>query len=125
MVTPHQEGRLAGRANGPERSGGPGGTGLFQVRLLPDGFREQPLRAFPAGAMALMLQNTKEKNMIDLAKHNDNMELQAAKLQLEADKQGIDINLDIMDKQAELAKTAAEIEEKKIDIAEKAMGVIY
>ena len=78
-----------------------------------------------AQSMALMLQNTKEKNMIDLAKHNDNMELQAAKLQLEADKQGVDINLDIMDKQAELAKTAAEIEEKKIDIAEKAMGVIY
>lgn len=77
-----------------------------------------------AQSMALMLQNTKEKNMIDLAKHQDNMELQSAKLQLEADKQGIDINLDIMDKQAELAKTAAEIEEKKIDIAEKAMGIV-
>lgn len=77
-----------------------------------------------AQSMALMLQNTKEKNMIDLAKHQDNMELQSAKLQLEAEKQGIDINLDIMDKQAELAKTAAEIEERKIDIAEKAIGIV-
>lgn len=78
-----------------------------------------------AQSMTVMLQNTKEKNMIDLAKHQDNMAIQEAKLELEAEKQGVDIQLDIMDKQADLAKTAAEIEEKKIDAAEKAMEVIY
>lgn len=78
-----------------------------------------------AQSMTVMLQNTKEKNMIDLAKHQDNMAIQEAKLELEAEKQGVDIQLDIMDKQADLAKTAAEIEEKKIDAAEKVMEVMY
>ena len=72
-----------------------------------------------AQSMTVMLQNTKEKNMIDLAKHQDNMAIQEAKLELDAEKQGVDIQLDIMDKQADLAKTAAEIEEKKISALEK------
>ena len=94
---------------------------MQQLEMLDNENKQLKLEA---QSMALMLQNTKEKNMIDLQKHQDTMELQAAKLELEANKQGVDINLDIMDKQAELAKTAAEIEEKKIDIAEKAMGIV-
>lgn len=94
---------------------------MQQLEILK---QENEQMKLEAQSMAVMLQSSKEKNMIDLAKHQDNMKLQAAKLQLEADKQGVDINLDIMDKQAELAKTAAEIEEKKIDIAEKAMEII-
>ena len=35
-----------------------------------------------------------------------------------------DIQLDIADKQSELAKEAVEIEEKKYDIAKEALGVI-
>lgn len=77
-----------------------------------------------AQAMALELQNSKEKNMIDLAKHQDSMKLQTAKLELEAEKQGVDIQLDIADKQSELAKEAVEIEEKKYEIAKEALGVV-
>lgn len=73
--------------------------------------------------MSLALNNAKEKNMLDYQKHQDNMALQTAKLQLEAEKQNTEINLDVMDKQSELAKEAVEIEEKKIDLVEKAMGV--
>lgn len=94
---------------------------MQQLEMLDNENKQLKLEA---QSMALMLQNTKEKNMIDLAKHQDNMELQAAKLDLEANKQGVELNMDILDKQAELAKTAAEIEEKKIDIAEKAMGIV-
>ena len=71
-----------------------------------------------AQSMSLIIQNTKEKNMLDYAKHQDNMALQEAKLNLEAEKQGVDLQLDIMDKQADLAKTAIEIEDKKLDIAQ-------
>lgn len=76
-----------------------------------------------AQSMALQLQNAKEKNMIDLQKHNDSMALQSAKLQLEAEKQGVDIQLNVMDKQTELAKETMEIEQKKLDLAEDAMGI--
>ena len=73
--------------------------------------------------MSIALQNQKEKNMLDFAKHQDNMELQAAKLDLEAQKQNVQIDLDVMDKQSEFAKDAMDIEMKKIDLAEKAMGL--
>ena len=73
--------------------------------------------------MSIALQNQKEKNMLEFAKHQDNMELQAAKLDLEAQKQNVQIDLDVMDKQSELAKDAMEIEMKKIDLSEKAMGL--
>lgn len=76
-----------------------------------------------AQSMALQLQNAKEKNMIDLQKHNDSMALQTAKLELEAEKQGVDIQLDVMDKQTELAKETMEIEQKKLDLAQDAMGI--
>ena len=76
-----------------------------------------------AQSMALQLQNAKEKNMIDLQKHNDSIALQSAKLQLEAEKQGVDIQLNVMDKQTELAKETMEIEQKKLDLAEDAMGI--
>lgn len=72
--------------------------------------------------MTLALNNQKEKNMLDYAKHQDNMAIQEAKLQLEAEKQNVELNLDIMDKQTEVAKDALDIEEKKIDLVEKAIG---
>lgn len=72
--------------------------------------------------MTLALNNQKEKNMLDYAKHQDNIAIQEAKLQLEAEKQNVELNLDIMDKQTEVAKDALDIEEKKIDLVEKAIG---
>lgn len=69
-----------------------------------------------AQSMSLQLQNAKEKNMIDLAKHQDNMAIQEAKLELEADKQGVELQLDIADKQSELAKEAVEIEDRKYNL---------
>lgn len=72
--------------------------------------------------MTLALNNQKEKNMLDYAKHQDDMAIQEAKLQLEAEKQNVELNLDIMDKQTEVAKDALDIEEKKIDLVEKAIG---
>lgn len=77
-----------------------------------------------AQTMALQLNNMKEKNMIDLAKHSDNMELQTAKLELEAEKQGVELQLDIADKQSELAKDALDIEDKKYEIAMDAMNIM-
>ena len=73
--------------------------------------------------MSIALQNQKEKNMLEFAKHQDNVQLKAAELNLEAEKQNVELDLDVIDKQSELAKEAVEIEEKKIDLAEKAMGV--
>lgn len=72
--------------------------------------------------MTLALNNQKEKNMLDYAKHQDNVAIQEAKLQLDAEKQNVELNLDIMDKQTEVAKDALDIEEKKLDLVEKAIG---
>lgn len=94
---------------------------MQQLEMLDNENKQLKLNA---QAMALELQNSKEKNMIDLAKHQDSMKIQTAKLELEAEKQGVDIQLDIADKQSELAKEAVEIEEKKYDIAKEALGVI-
>lgn len=70
-------------------------------------------------SMAIQLQNTKEKNLIDLQKAQDSYNIQVEKLRLEAEKQGVELQLDIADKQSELAKEAVEIEEKKLDIAQE------
>ena len=75
--------------------------------------------------MSLQLANTKERNIIDLQKHQDQYALDVAKLRLEAEKQGTELQLDIADKQSELAKEALEIEEKKLDIAEDVANDIY
>lgn len=71
--------------------------------------------------LTLALNNQKEKTMLDYQKHMDDMALQEAKLRMEAEKQGVETQLDIMDKQAETAKDALDIEMKKIDLAEKAI----
>lgn len=70
-------------------------------------------------SLSLALQNQKERNMVDLAKHADNMEVKQAELELKAQQQGVDIQLDIADKQSELAKEAVEIENKKIDLVKE------
>jgi len=72
--------------------------------------------------MTLALNNEKEKTMLDYQKHVDNMRIQEAKLQLDADKQGVETQLDIIDKQNEAAKDAMDIEMKKIDLAEKVIN---
>ena len=72
--------------------------------------------------LSLALNNSKEKNLIDLQKHQDNVAIQAAKLEMEAQKQNVDIELDIADKQSELAKEAVEIENKKLDLVQDAIG---
>lgn len=74
---------------------------------------------FKLQSLTLQLQNTKERNLIDMQQHQDNFALDKAKLELDAQKQGVDIQLDIADKQSELAKEAVEIEDKKLDIAEQ------
>lgn len=71
--------------------------------------------------MSLAVNNMKEKNMIDLQKHEDRMALDSAKLELEAEKQGVDIQLDIAEKQAKLAKEAMEIEQAKLDLVQDAI----
>ena len=71
--------------------------------------------------LSLALNNSKEKNLIELQKHQDSVALQAAKLELEAQKQNVDIELDVADKQSELAKEAVEIENKKLDLLQDAM----
>lgn len=71
--------------------------------------------------MSLAVNNMKEKNMIDLQKHQDKMALDSAKLELEAEKQGVDIQLNIADKQTELAKETMEIEQAKLDLVQDAI----
>ena len=71
--------------------------------------------------MSLAVNNMKEKNMIDLQKHEDRMALDSAKLELEAEKQGVDIQLNIADKQTELAKETMEIEQAKLDLVQDAI----
>lgn len=71
--------------------------------------------------MSLAVNNMKEKNMIDLQKHEDKMALDSAKLELEAEKQGVDIQLNIADKQTELAKETMEIEQAKLDLVQDAI----
>ena len=68
--------------------------------------------------LSLAVNNAKEKNMIDYAKHQDKMALDTAKLELEAEKVGTELALDTIDKQNDVAKTAVEIENKKLDLVE-------
>lgn len=71
--------------------------------------------------LSLAVNNMKENNMIKMAEHQDKMALDTAKLNLEAEKQGVELNLDIIDKQAKIAKDAVEIEQKKLDVVQDAM----
>lgn len=66
--------------------------------------------------LSIALQNQKESHLVDLAKHADNVDLKKAELELKAEQQGVDIQLDIAKTQNELADKTLEIEEKKIDI---------
>ncbi len=94
---------------------------MQQLEMLDNENKQLKLEA---QSMALQLQNSKERNMIDLTKHQDNMAIQEAKLELEANKQGVDIQLDLADRQTKLAKEAVEIEQKKLDLAEDAANIV-
>ena len=94
---------------------------MQQLEMLDNENKQLKLEA---QSMALQLQNSKERNMIDLTKHQDNMAIQEAKLELEANKQGVDVQLDIADRQTKLAKEAVEIEQKKLDLAEDAANIV-
>lgn len=94
---------------------------MQQLEMLDNENKQLKLEA---QSMALQLQNSKERNMIDLTKHQDNMAIQEAKLELEANKQGTDVQLDIADRQTKLAKEAVEIEQKKLDLAEDAANIV-
>lgn len=94
---------------------------MQQLEMLDNENKQLKLEA---QSMALQLQNSKERNIIDLTKHQDNMAIQEAKLELEANKQGIDVQLDIADRQTKLAKEAVEIEQKKLDLAEDASNIV-
>lgn len=94
---------------------------MQQLEMLQQENQQMKLEA---QSMALQLQNSKERNMIDLQKHQDDMAIQEAKLELEANKQGVDIQLDIADRQTKLAKEAVEIEQKKLDLAEDAANIV-
>ena len=78
-----------------------------------------------AQTMSLQLQNQKERTIIEMQKHQDQYALDVAKLKLEAEKQGVELQLDVTKTQAELADKALEIENKKLDLAEEALGVGY
>lgn len=71
--------------------------------------------------LTLAVNNMKEKNMIDLQKHEDRMALDAAKLELDAEKQGVELNLDIIKAEGETAKAAADIEQAKLDLVQDAI----
>lgn len=92
---------------------------MAQLELLQQ--QNQELKMQNA-QLSLSLNNQKESNMFKWAEHQDKMELDTAKLQLEAEKVGADIQLDVMDKQSEIAKDALDIEQKKIDIVEDALN---
>lgn len=94
---------------------------MQQLEMLDNENKQLKLEA---QSMALQLQNSKERNIIELTKHQDNMAIQEAKLELEANKQGIDVQLDIADRQTKLAKEAVEIEQKKLDLAEDASNIV-
>lgn len=78
-----------------------------------------------AQTMSLQLQNQKERTIIEMQKHQDQYALDIAKLKLEAEKQGVELQLDVTKTQAELADKALEIENQKLDLAEEALGVTY
>ena len=71
--------------------------------------------------LSLAVNNMKETNMMKYAEHQDKMALDQAKLNLEAEKAGVQMNLDIIDKQANIAKQVVETEQKKLDLAQDAM----
>lgn len=89
---------------------------MQKVDELTEENRELKLNA---QSMSLQLQNMKERNIIDLQKHQDQYGLDVEKLRLEAEKQGVELQLDVADKQSELAKEALEIEKEKLDIAQE------
>lgn len=72
--------------------------------------------------LSLSLNNAKEKNMLEWAKHQDQMTLDEAKINLEAEKQGVELNLDITKAQNDVMKTAVDIEQKKLNLVEDAMN---
>lgn len=71
--------------------------------------------------LSLAVNNMKETNMMKYAEHQDKMALDQAKLNLEAEKAGVQMNLDIIDKQANIAKQLVETEQKKLELAQDAM----
>ena len=74
-------------------------------------------------SLVLVQQNNRDRTMIDLAKHKDQMAIDEAKLELEAEKQGVELELDVTKAQTDLADKALEVEERKLDLMEDAMGV--
>lgn len=102
---------------------------LEQMKMTLD-MTMQQLEAMKAEADQLKMQNTqlaiainnqKESNMIKVMEHQDKVALDEAKLNLEAEKAGIQMNLDIMDKQTEMAKETLDIEQKKLDLVQDAI----
>lgn len=71
--------------------------------------------------LSLQVNNMKEKNMLEYAKHVDNMAVQEAKLNLEAEKQGVELQLDITKNQTDLAEKAVKIENDKLDLVQDAI----
>lgn len=93
---------------------------MMQVDILQQ--ENQKLR-LEAQAMSLQLQNAKERNLIEVMKHQDNVAIDEAKLQLEAEKQGVELQVDITKAQTDLAEKALDVEQKKLDLIEDAAGV--
>ena len=93
---------------------------MMELEQVKDENRQLKLRN---ESLMITQQNNRDRTMIDLAKHNDQMALDEAKLELEAQKAGVEMELDITKAQTELADKALEVEERKLDLAEDAMGV--
>ena len=95
-------------------------SAMMQLEQLQQENRDLKLRN---ESLMLTAQNNRDRTLIDLAKHNDQMALDEAKLELEARKADVQMELDITKTQTDLADKALEVEERRLNLAEDAMGV--
>ena len=103
-----------------ERMKGAMDEAMLQLEQLQEENRKLKLQN---DSLIITAQNNRDRTMIDLAKHNDQMALDEAKLQLDAAKAGVEMELDITKAQTDLADKALEVEERRLNLAEDAMGV--
>lgn len=71
--------------------------------------------------LSLAVSNAKERLDLDLLKHNDQYNLDLARLQLEAEKQDTDIAIDTIKAQTDLAGKVLEAEKEKMELVKDAL----
>lgn len=103
-----------------ERMKGMADSMMLELEKLQDENRKLKLQN---ESLILTAQNNRDRTLLDVAKHKDQMALDEAKLDLEAQKAGVQMELDVTKAQTDLADKALDIEERKLDLMEDAMGV--